>query len=105
MPKRHRHKFTPAQCAKGGRAIAAMPGGKCPRAGCGGKHFATRLALIGHKGLHGFADRFTGGDMRAAARMFNLIGQAATDPFPRNGAFSKAHKAWEEVKEQMQASN
>ena len=96
-----RHKFTRQEAAKGGRTTAALSGGACPRCP---RTFTKHLALAGHLGLHAFADRFTGGNMRKAAQTFNLIGRAATDPFPRNGAFSRAHQAWDEVKEQIQAT-
>ena len=83
-----RHKLTTTDRQRGGRKTATKPGGKCPRCG---RTYTTHLALIGHKGLHAYADKHCGGDMKAAAKSFNMLGVAATDPVPTNGAFAKAH--------------
>jgi hypothetical protein len=48
------------------------------------------LALTGHLGLHSFADRYAGGDLRLAAEKLGLCGVAASDPYPENGAFARA---------------
>lgn len=92
-----RYTFTQAQRRRGGLTTANLTGPRaCPR--CGRK-FIRHVAFAGHLGLHTFADRYTGGDMRQAAQMFNLLGIAAGDPFPQNGAFAKAHQAAAEVRE------
>ena len=89
-----RHVFTRDQRRRGGQTTAALPGGNCLRCG---KSYATHLKLAGHLGIHSFADKYTGGNMREAAHKLNLIGIAATDPFPGNGAFASAHRAAAEV--------
>jgi len=89
-----RHQFTRAQQQRGGQTTAGLPGGVCPRCH---KSFSTHPKLAGHLGLHSFADKYTGGNMRQAAHKLNLIGIAATDPFPGNGAFATAHRAAAEV--------
>lgn len=95
-----RHQLTTPERQRGGNTTAAKSGGTCPRCK---KYYAKHLQLIGHKGLHTFADRYTGGDLRAAAKKFNLIGAAATDPYPSNGAFARAHQAAEEVRAMQEA--
>ncbi len=95
-----RHQLTHAERSRGGLAVAAIPPPNCcPR--CPKSRFRSWHQYIGHLGLHGFADRYCGGDLRAAARKFNLLGIAATDPIPWNGAFAEAHRVADEIKKQQ----
>ena len=94
-----RHIFTHEECSQGGRATAALPGGICPRPDCVSS-FDTRMQLLGHLGLHGFADRFTGGDLIKARLKLGLTGAAATDPAPWNGAFAEGHKILAQIREE-----
>lgn len=89
-----RHQFTRNEQRRGGQTTANLPGGVYPRCR---KTFTTHPKLAGHLGLHSFADKYTNGNMREAAHKFNLIGLAATDSFPGNGAFASAHRAAAEV--------
>lgn len=90
-----KHRFSKAERQRGGQTTAALTGAyTCPR--CKRK-YTRHCEYAGHLGLHGFADKYTNGDMQAAARKFNLLGIAAGDPFPANGAFARAHEAAREV--------
>lgn len=91
-----RHKFTLEEKQRGGRATARkLTERKCPKCG---KWFDRHVAYAGHLGLHTFADRYCGGSMRLAAKKFNLLGIAATDSFPQNGAFREAHRVSLEIR-------
>ena len=85
-----KHTLTRADQSAGGRAVARLPGGNCPRCS---KHFSTHARLAGHLGLHAFADRYCAGDLQAARLKLSIIGAAASDPFPGNGAYAEGH-AW-----------
>ena len=91
-----RHQFTNAERQRGGRTTA----GKVAPAACRkcGKTFSSHLAYAGHLGLHGLADRYCGGDMKEALTKFNLLGIAATDCCPANGAFARAHEVAAEIR-------
>lgn len=97
MPDRYR--FTREDCCKGGRATASkrVAAWTCPHCPHSFQN-VPQLALSGHLGLHSFADRYAGGDLRLAAEKLGLCGQAATDPVPENGAFARAHQALAEVR-------
>ena len=85
-----RHQLTHEERRRGGRTTSNLPApGPCPR--CGRK-FKTHMQYAGHLGLHGFADKYTDGDMKAAGLKLGIIGAAATDPFPENGAFAEGHR-------------
>ena len=85
-----RHQLTQEERRRGGRTTASLPApGPCPRCG---KCFDTHLQYAGHLGLHAFADKYTHGDLRAAGIKLGIVGAAATDPFPENGAFAEGHQ-------------
>ena len=84
-----RHVFTKEECSRGGLAAARLPGGTCEKCNTS---FRSHMKLIGHLGLHGFADRFANGNLDKARLLLGLTGAAATDPFPQNGAFAEGHK-------------
>jgi hypothetical protein len=86
MAKKHR--LTDEERSKGGRTVAQMPGGPCPICGA---EYPTHAALAGHLGLHAFADRYAAGDLDTARRLLSLVGAAATDPYPENGAYAEGH--------------
>ena len=44
-------------------------------------------SYLGHLGLHGLADRYFGGDMKAAQKRLRENGLARQDPMPWNGAY------------------
>lgn len=44
---------------------------------------------LGHMGLHGYADKYHGGDISKAARRLARNGLASQDPCPWNGAFKR----------------
>lgn len=99
-----RHIFTPAESRKGGLAVKGrQPPIRC-KCGCNRTGFRHWHAYIGHLGLKAFANRYCGGDLKQAARKFNLLGIAATDPCPWNGAFAEAHKAAAEIQQLKGAS-
>jgi len=52
-------------------------------------------------GLHTFADRYAGGNLRLAAEKLALCGQATTDPLPGNAAFARAHETLAEIRGQQ----
>jgi hypothetical protein len=90
-----RHEFTRAERQRGGRITAAKAApGPCPKCG---KTFPSHLAYAGHLGLHGLADRYCQGDLKQAVVKFNLLGIAATDSHPGNGAFARAHQVQAEI--------
>ncbi len=89
-----RYAFSREDCSRGERATASkrLIAWRCPDCGRNYTH-VSQLTVSGHRGLHGFANRFTGGNLQRAAEKLALIGQAATDPTPWNGAFQRAHQA------------
>ena len=97
-----RHTLTHAERVTGGRNAAnTIAPRRCARCGrCYDKH----AAYAGHLGLHAFADRYTGGNMQLAAKKFNLLGVAATDPAPWNGALAQAHRVAAEIKQKAPAA-
>lgn len=84
-----RHKLTQADQRKGGQTVARLPGGFCPRCGL---HFPSHARLAGHLGLHAYADKYCDGDLDRARLHFSIVGAAASDPFPENGAYAEGHK-------------
>jgi hypothetical protein len=46
-------------------------------------------SYLGHLGLHGLADRYFDGDLKAAQQHLRRNGLARQDPAPWNGAWSK----------------
>jgi hypothetical protein len=83
-----KHVLTDEERSRGGKKAAAQPGGPCPLCG---SDYPTHAALAGHLGLHAFADRYALGDLDHARRLLSLVGAAATDPYPENGAYSEGH--------------
>lgn len=63
----------------------------CPRPGCDKQFpFCTPWhSFLGHLGLHGLADRYFGGDIRAAQKRLRQNGQARQEAGAswQNGAF------------------
>jgi hypothetical protein len=85
-----RHQLTQEERRRGGKTTASLPApGPCPRCG---RRFESHLQYAGHLGLHGFADRYTEGDLKAAGLKLGIVGAAAIDPFPENGAFAEGHQ-------------
>jgi hypothetical protein len=82
-------KKTPQQL--GGLAVAQkLAPLSCPR-GCG-KQFKFGdpwHVYLGHLGLHGLADKYFGGDLKAAQKRLQGNGLARQDPAPWNGAWPK----------------
>ena len=71
----------------GGKAIISKPApDTCPRCGAvmSGRSWHS---FLGHLGLHGLADKFFEGDVRAAQKRLRENGRARQDPFPGNGAW------------------
>lgn len=89
-----KHRFTKKECKRGGKNVARMSGGVCSKCGA---YFSTHAKLAGHLGLHGFADRFCGGDVIAARSKLSIMGAAMSDPVPENGAFSEGHELLAQV--------
>lgn len=86
---------TPQQL--GGLAVAkkhAPP--RCPK--CGKEYpFATPWHVyLGHLGLHGLADKYFGGDIKAAQCRLRNNGLASYDPAPWNGAWPRYKPVWED---------
>lgn len=74
----------------GGQAVAKKHAPLyCPR--CGKEFpFATPwMSYLGHLGLHGLADKYFNGDIRAAQKRLRNNGLARQDPMPYNGAWPK----------------
>ena len=85
-----RHQLTQEERRRGGKTTANLPApGPCPRCG---RVYKSHAQYADHLGLHGFADRYTNGDIYAAGLRLGIIGAAATDPAPWNGAFSEGHQ-------------
>ncbi|GIK42410.1 MAG: hypothetical protein BroJett011_62430 [Chloroflexota bacterium] len=76
--------------SKGGQAAAQKyaPTAPCPRCGKVYPFLTPWLAWLGHLGLHGLADRYFGGDIRAAQRRLGENGRARQeqDASWQNGA-------------------
>lgn len=90
----------------------------CPHCG---KSYTRQLSLNGHlsrhsyanryhngdlnranrdfarRGLKGYADRYHDGDLEKARQSLPLLGQAAQDPAPWNGAFERAHETARQI--------
>lgn len=75
----------------GGQAVAKKeaPAWPCPRCGKIYPFGTSYMAWLGHKGLHGLADRYFGGDIKAAQRRLQRNSLARQDPAPWNGAWPK----------------
>lgn len=74
---------------EGGKAVKTKtPPDTCPRCG---RSMAGRTwhSYLGHLGLHGLANNYFGGDMRAAQKRLQQNGLARQDPFPGNGAWPR----------------
>ncbi len=84
-----RYQFSQADHSKGGKAVAKLPGGNCPKCEM---HFKTHAQLAAHLGLHGFADRYADGDIQKARHLLSITGAAASDSTPWNGAYEEGHK-------------
>ncbi len=89
-----RHTLTPDELAKGrhigaplgGKAVATKtPPDRCPRCG---RSMKGRVwpSNLGHLGLHGLADKYFNGDMKAAQKRLRDNGLARQDPVPCNHA-------------------
>lgn len=79
-------RLTPQQI--GGLTVAQREAPlSCPRCGKQFKFGDSWMQWLGHKGLHGLADKYFGGDIKAAQKRLRENGQARQDPFPENGAF------------------
>lgn len=78
--KKHVHRL-------GGKAVI----GKAPPASCPQcsepMQGRTYHSYLGHLGLHGVANKYFGGDMRAAQKRLRENGLARQDPFPDNRAW------------------
>ena len=71
----------------GGQAvIPKIPPPECPKCG---QSMRGRVwhSYLGHLGLHGLADHYFGGDMKAAQQHLRCNGLARQDPAPWNGAW------------------
>lgn len=81
--------MTPQQL--GGRAAAQKyaPPHPCPRCGKTYPFQTPWMAWIGHQGLHALADKYFGGDIKAAQKRLRQNGQAKVDPAPWNEAWPK----------------
>lgn len=78
--------MTPQQL--GGQALARKEAPlSCPRCGKEFPFAHPYMAYLGHLGLHGLADRYFGGDIKAAQKRLRENGIARQDPAPWNGAF------------------
>jgi len=71
----------------GGKAIInKLAPDTCPHCGAemGGRSWHS---FLGHLGLHGLANKYFEGDVRAAQKRLRENGHARQDPFPGNGAW------------------
>jgi len=78
----------------GGKAVIEKDHpANCPRCG---KSMQGRSyhSFLGHLGLHGLADKYFGGDLKAAQKRLRENGRARQDPFPENGAWKPYQPIW-----------
>ena len=74
----------------GGRAVIdRTPPAYCPRCHKPIEFGTTYHRYLGHLGLHGLADKYFGGDIKAAQKRLQQNGLARQDPAPWNGAWPK----------------
>ena len=80
--------------AQGGRAVSAkVPPTVCPDCGRNLSGYSWHRYL-GHRGLHGLAVRYFGGDLDATQRRLRENGIARQDPAAWNGAFRRYTPVW-----------
>lgn len=81
------NQLTPQQ--KGGQAVAQKyaPLWPCPKCGKVYPVATPWMAWLGHLSLHKLADKYFGGDIKAAQRRLRENGLARQDPRPENRAF------------------
>ena len=71
----------------GGKAVVTKSAPqKCPRCGASMQGRCWH-SYLGHMGLHGLADKYFEGDVKAAQKRLRSNGLAKQDPFPGNGAW------------------
>jgi len=71
----------------GGKAVISKPAPDfCPRCGAS-MQGRVYHSFLGHLGLHGLADKYFDGDIKAAQKRLRENGTARQDPFPGNGAW------------------
>lgn len=81
-------KATPQQL--GGLAVARKEAPlSCPRCGKEFPFAHPWHAYLGHMGLHGLADKYFGGDIKAAQERLRRNSLARQDPAPWNNAWPK----------------
>ena len=74
----------------GGLAVGDKhPPAYCPRCGKEIMWGTSWYGYLGHLGLHGLADRWFGGDIKAAQKRLRENGLARQDPRPENRAFRR----------------
>lgn len=74
----------------GGRAVAAKTAPLCcPRCGKTYPFAHPWMAHLGHLGLHGLADKYFNGDIKAAQKRLQQNGLARLDPAPWNNAWPR----------------
>lgn len=72
----------------GGRAVAKKdPPASCPRCHKPIMFGSPWHSYLGHLGLHGLANKYFNGDIRAAQQRLAANGRARLDPAPWNGAW------------------
>lgn len=75
---------------KGGLAVAnKIPPAYCPRCGDDIVFGTSWHSYLGHLGLHGLADKYFEGDIKAAQKRLRNNGLARQDPAPWNNAWPK----------------
>ncbi len=97
MPSHDRVKLAPKVTnltreirSKGGKAVKdKYPPAYCERCGKEITWGTTWHQYLGHLGLHGLADKYFDGDIKAAQRRLQRNGLARQDPAPWNGAWPK----------------
>lgn len=79
----------------GGKAvIGRQPPASCPQ--CSeSMQGRTYHSYLGHLGLHGVANKYFGGDIRAAQKRLRENGLARQDPFTSNGAWKPYRRIYE----------
>jgi len=80
----------------GGKAVIGKSAPEvCPRceASMSGRSWHS---FLGHLGLHGLAEKYFEGDIKAAQKQLRENGLARQDPFPGNGAWP-AYRAVHEL--------